>query len=244
MINRNNHYILMALFGIAAIAVLVIAAVMFFKPQKEPTGNKLLDCVDEDIEISTLKGCFDKYPAYIDKGRIDAMLYGRAMASKDASLCNRISTDDVKFTCIAGIINDKSTCLLIKDKLQQALCLGEWDADSCEILNDETQKEAKRDCLVEISKEPEKCLLLPEEERAFCIALKKKDPLLCPSLPTYYQQIRCMLESDRSFLQKLEEYDLFSNFLDIAVKEKQPVKCNLVPDQNLKRVCLEKFQVP
>lgn len=239
MVDSKIQRVLVGIFVVLAVFIIVLAAVLFFRPQKELTGNKFLDCMDKDISINRLERCFEKYPTYIDKERKDEELYGRAVASKDAAFCNEITADDIKFVCIVGVTNDKTSCLLIKNEFAKAICLGRWEADSCDNLSGEE----KRDCSVEISKDPEKCLLLPEEERAFCIALKKKDPLLCPPLPTYYQQIRCMLESDKSYLQKLEEYDLFRNFLDIALKENQSVSCDSVEDENLRKVCIEKFQL-
>lgn len=238
MLSRKTQNVLAGIFVIIAVVIVILAAVVFFKPERL-TGNKLLDCVGDDVQISRIRKCFDRLPEYRDEDFSNSILFRRAVASKSASSCDKISDADSKFECLAIVKGDDSYCSQIKNPLVQAVCYGNLGKkDACDNLDGQT----KNDCLADISDNPEDCSLLPEDERAFCFAVRKRQSNLCLNLPTYPKQTRCLANINPEFIPALEELYDFKNFFQIAAKEKQPAVCDYMADQNLKKVCIEEFQ--
>lgn len=240
MLSRKTQNVLVVLLFLIAIVIIAYAAGIFFKPTKDLTGHKLLDCVYDDIRVLNIKKCLEKFPQYIDKTFIDMLLFDKVRLFKDISLCNLISEEDWKYSCLAGANQDKSYCTRIKDEFTKALCLGSLgEENACNNFSGEQ----RTDCLVQISQDPEKCSLLPEYERDFCFALRKKNPSLCTALPTYYEQIRCLIEIDSSYFSQLENYYVFENFLQIAVEQKRTETCEYIKDEEFRNICIDTFKL-
>ncbi len=235
MLSRKTQNVLAGIFVIIAVVIVILAAVVFFRPGRL-TGNKLLDCVGDDVQISRIRKCFDKLPEYREEDFSDAILFRKAVASKSASFCDKISDADSKPECLAVVKGDDSYCSQIKNPLTQAVCYGSLGKrDACNNLEGQT----RNDCLADTSNNPEDCNLLPENERAFCFAIKKKQLDLCVNLLTYPQQTRCLANINPDFISALEELYDFTNFFEIVAKEKHPDICNLVKDKKFKDICLD-----
>lgn len=190
MVSTKTQNILIGLFIILAILIMVLSTFLFFKPRKELTGHKLLDCVYDNVQISKIKLCFEKFPMYKDLDLLDVKHIGKPI--------KRIACENLP-----------------------------------EI--------AKDYCIVDMSDDPATCSLLPEFEHDYCIATKKKDQNLCFQLEDSYEQIRCLAELNPVYISQLQEYLIFSNFLQIARQENDLKICDYIEDANLKEICIEKF---
>ncbi len=240
MLGRKTQNILVIFLVFIAIVIIAYAAGIFFKPTKELTGHKLLDCVYDDIQVLNIQRCLEKTPEYIDKTSVDMLLFDKARLFNDTSLCHIISNQDWKNSCLASTNKDKMYCEKIEDDFTKSLCLGGLgEENACNAFSGEQ----RTDCLVDISQDPEKCFLLPEYEQEFCFALRKESPSLCTALPTYYEQIRCLIEIDSSYFSQLENYYIFENFLQIAVEQRRTETCQYIKDEEFRNICIDTFKL-